>query len=215
MSAIVVLSGGAVDSMNPQSVRSRMDEYIAATGLDYKILPNQRTPHIHHSRWRELIWPLRDARPLVIVGHSNGGAAAMSLARTLARPVDLLVTCDSVLTLDDVGDINQVPPNVRLNVNTYTIPTPAWFLAPFPFGRRNRGVSHILNVGLAYNLPGALAHRNTFYEIAGGYRYSRQNLLQSVTTAVLQGETPTDIIAAARASLTVLATKSAIRITVN
>jgi pimeloyl-ACP methyl ester carboxylesterase len=207
-----MLSGGAVDSMNPQAVRDRMDDYLAAAGVSYQILPNQRTPHIHHSRWRQLVPALREASPLIIVGHSFGGAAAMSLARWLKQPVDLLVTCDSVLTLDDVGDINQVPPQVRLNVNTYTIPQREWWFAPFPYGRRNTGTGPIINAGLAYNLPGALAHRNAFYEIAGGLRYSRPHVLLEVTLAVLRGETPAAIIAAATASLKVLAEKSRIRI---
>ena len=36
----------------------------------------------------------------------------MSLARCFNRPVDLLVSCDSVFTLDDLGDPNTVPSNV-------------------------------------------------------------------------------------------------------
>ena len=80
-----------------------------------------------------------------------------------------------MLTLDDIGDINQVPPNVQLNFNPYVIPTPAWLLAPFPIGKRNHrqvdgSLDGILNIGLKYNLPGALAHRNAFYELAGATR---------------------------------------------
>lgn len=216
---IVALSGGAFDGMNPQAVRTRMDDYLtsvsAATGLRYLLLPGQSTAHLHQTRWRQVAAALRDASPIILVGHSNGGAAAMNIARTLEQPVDLLFTADSVLTLDDVGDINQVPATVRLNVNTYTIPTRAWFLAPFPYGRRNVGTGPILNIGLAYNLPGALAHRNAFYELAGGLRYSRPNLLLDVTLAVLRGETADAIKAAAAVSLAVLAEKSRIRITVS
>ena len=98
-----------------------------------------------------------------------------------------------MLTLDDIGDVNKVPTNVKLNFNSYVIPTPAWLLAPFPIGTRNRRQaddSHdgILNIGLTYNLPGALAHRNAFYELAGGDTasgggFTLPNLLLDVTLA--------------------------------
>ena len=46
-------------------------------------------------------------------------------------------------------------------------------MAPFRIGRRNhrrvdKSLDGILNIGLTYHLPGALAHRNAFYDIAGG-----------------------------------------------
>ena len=111
-----------------------------------------------------------------------------------------------------------MPPNVVLNFNTYTIPTPAFFLAPFPIGKANRrqidnSLDGILNIGLKYNLPGVLGHRNAFYEIAGGDRrsngtYKRPHLLLQVTLAVLRGETSFDIIQAAQPALQELSTKS-------
>jgi hypothetical protein len=74
----------------------------------------------------------------------------------------------------------------------------------------------ILNIGLVYNLPGALAHRNAFYEIAGGDKsgsgYKRPHLLREVTLAVLRGETGFDIIHNAETPLQELATKSRVTI---
>jgi hypothetical protein len=127
-----------------------------------------------------------------------------------------------VLTLDDISDINQVPANVKLNFNPYVIPTPAWLLAPFPIGERNRreaddSLDGIFNIGLTYNLGGALAHRNAFYELAGGDKlsgggYKRPHLLLDVTLAVLRGDTNGQIVQAAEPSLQSLATKSRIEI---
>lgn len=239
--AIVVLSGGGVDAMNPKEVRDRMDQYIAdvnadpfvqantgGKGLTFKLLPGQKTKHLHQAKWRQICTALRALAPspLLVVGHSNGGAAAMNVARCLQSDglsVDLIFSADSVITLDDIGDINQVPANVTLNFNPYVIPTPAWLLAPFPIGTRNRRevggtLDGVLNIGLTYNLPGALAHRNAFYELAGGDKkgsgHKLPHLLLDVTLAVLRGESNDDIIAAALPSLQVLATKSKIKIEV-
>ena len=237
---IVVLSGGGFDGMNPKEVRDRMDQYIAdvnadpfvaantgGQGLTFKLLPNQKTSHLHQAQWRQICSALRllTASPLVLVGHSNGGAAAMDLARCLqsqGKSVDLVFSADSVLTLDDIGDVNQVPSNVLLNINPYIIPTPAWLLAPFPIGKRNHrqvdnSLDGILNIGLVYNLPGAIAHRNAFYELAGGDKSSTgalklPHLLLQVTVAVLRGETNFDIFHSADTSLQVLATKSRLNI---
>ncbi|HEV8211669.1 MAG TPA: hypothetical protein VGP77_16195, partial [Vicinamibacterales bacterium] len=151
-------------------------------------------------------------------------AAAVDLARCLrsqGKSVDLLFSCDSVLTLDDIGDVNKIPTNVVLNFNSYVIPTPAWILLPFPIGTRNHreadnSLDGILNIGLKYNLPGAIAHRNAFYELAGGDKtatgYKRPRLILDVTLAVLRGETAFDIIHNAEAPLQQLATKSDIDI---
>ena len=235
---IVVLSGGGFDAMNPKEVRDRMDQHIkdvnadplvqagtGGEGLTFKLLPNQNIKHLHQAKWRQICDALRvlDASPLILVGHSNGGAAAMNIARCVesqGKSVDLLFSADSVLTLDDNGDANQVPANVKLNVNPYVIPTPAWLLAPFPIGKRNRrqtnnSLDAILNVGLTYKLPGALAHRNAFYELAGGDEqrgggYKLPQLLLEVTLAVLRGDANSDIVRAAESSLQVLATKSRI-----
>jgi hypothetical protein len=232
---IVVLSGGGFDAMNPPEVRQRMDQYIAdvnadpyvqantgGSGLRFNLLPNQQKPHLHQAKWRQICAALNllAATPLIVVGHSNGGGAAVDLARCLqsqGKSVDLLFTADSVLTLDDIGDINKIPSNVKLNFNSYVIPTPAWLLAPFPIGTPNRreaddSLDGILNIGLTYNLPGALAHRNAFYELAGGDKvggvYKRPRLLLDVTVAVLQGQTNFTVIHGAEPSLQQLATKS-------
>ena len=232
---IVVLSGGGFDAMNPVEVRDRMDQYITdvnadpfvqantgGAGLKFKLLPGQTKKHLHQAKWRQICDALKllSASPLILVGHSNGGAAAMDLARCLqtqGKSVDLLWSADSVLTLDDIGDINKVPSNVTLNVNPYVIPSPAWLLAPFPIGKPNRRqVDHsldgVLNIGLTYNLPGALAHRNAFYELAGGDKvgagYKLPHLLRDVTLAVLRGQTVYDIVHASEAPLQTLSTKS-------
>jgi hypothetical protein len=233
---IVDLSGGGFDGMNPREVRDRMDQYITevnadpfvqantgGSGLAFRLLPNQSKKHLHQARWRQICAALnlRAASPLIIVGHSNGGAAALNLARCVqsqGKTVDLVFSCDSVLTLDDNGDVNLVPPNVLLNVNTYVIPTPAWLLAPFPIGKANRrqidgSLDGVLNIGLKYNLPGALAHRNAFYEIAGGDTtaagaYKRPELLLQVTLGVLRGDSAFDIEQAALPALQELSTTS-------
>jgi hypothetical protein len=236
---IVVLSGGPVDEMNPKKVRDRMDLLIthvnadpfvmAATGgagLTFKFLPGQSQPHIHQAKWRRLATALHAFNPtcIILVGHSNGGAAAVNVARTLqsqGRTINLLFSCDSVVTLDDVGDINIVPDNVKINVNTYVIPTPEWLLAPFPIGKRNRRqsgdpVAGMLNLGLEYHLPGALAHRNAFYEIAGGDKksgaFEYPNVLLDTILAVLQGATASDVVQAAEPPLQTLSNDARVKI---
>jgi len=236
---IIVLSGGGFDEMNPKEVRDRMDAYIAAVnadpfvqtatggaGLRFMLLPGQKKPHLHQTKWRAICTRLNQLNPtcIIIAGHSNGGAAAMDLARCLQtqqRTVDLVFSADSVLTLDDIGDVNVVPPNVRINVNTHVIPTPAWILAPFPIGKANRRATGdpldgILNIGLAYNLGGAIAHRNAFYDLAGGDKsgsgFKYPNYLLDTTLAVLHGATTFDIVQSAEAPLQTLATKAKVRI---
>ena len=95
---IVVLSGGPFDLTNPPEVRDRMDQYIAdlnadpyvqantgGNGLTFKLLQNQQFPHLHQTKWRQVCAALNllAATPLILVGHSNGGAAAVDLARCL------------------------------------------------------------------------------------------------------------------------------------
>ena len=101
------------------------------------------------------------------------------------------------------------------------IPTPAWILAPFPIGKANKRLAGnpldgILNVGLAYNLGGAIAHRNAFYDLAGGDKkgsaFKYPNTLLELTLAVLRGATPYNIVQAAEAPLQTLATKAKTRI---
>lgn len=237
---IVVLSGGAFDEMNPIEVRRRMDDYVTAVndddfvkqssggqGLTYKVLDHQEAKHLHQTHWRGICEKLnlRQATPLILVGHSNGGAAVMDLARCLDgqhKVVDLMFSADSVLTLDDNGDAYTVPPNVTLNINTHVEPTPAWLLAPFPFGKANHrqadgSLDGILNIGLRYNLPGALGHRNAFYDLAGGDKksdgsYTYPFVLLEASLAVLRGAPNSDTIAAAADSLQSLATKSGTKI---
>jgi hypothetical protein len=237
---IIVLSGGGFDGMNPVEVRDRMDEYITSVnadpfvqgatgglGLRFQLLSGQTTKHLHQAQWRDICAALSllPASPLIVVGHSNGGAAAMDLARCLAdqgKTVDLLISADSVLTLDDIGDINKVPDNVDFNLNPYVIPTPAWILAPFPIGKKNKRQSdnsyeNILNVGLEYNLPGALAHRNAFYDLAGGDKkpdgtYTFPSLFFECTLAKLKGQSNDDIIALAIPLLQTLATGADVEI---
>ncbi|MEW6321509.1 MAG: hypothetical protein AB1635_10520 [Acidobacteriota bacterium] len=234
---IVVLSGGFVDVMNPPEVRDRMDQYIAdinadpyvqahtnGKGLTFKLLSKQAHPHIHQAQWRKVAKALEVLRPspLVLVGHSNGGAAAVSIARSLETKrvtVDLLCTHDSVQTIDDLGEPNGIPGNVRINLNPYVIPTPAWMLAPFPIGRRNRrddgSLEGLLNVGLTYNLGGAFAHKNAFYELAGGYQeagggFGLPHILLDVTLAALRGATTADVLTMLQPPIQTLATKSRI-----
>lgn len=235
---IVVLSGGFFDAMNPEDVRDRMDEYISGVnadpyvqaqtngkGLKFKLLKDQLDPHIHQAQWRKLVRALQTLAPspLILVGHSNGGAAAVSIARALeasGTTVDLLCTHDTVQTIDDLGDPNEVPANVRLNLNPYVIPTPAWLLAPFPIGRRSfreadGSLDGVINVGLTYNLGGAFAHKNAFYELAGGNKvfgggFERPHLLLDVTLAVLRGASNADVLTLVQPLLQTLATKSRI-----
>lgn len=107
---IVVLSGGFRDELNPWDLLERMDEYIAdvnadpfvqahtnGKGLTFKLLNNQVKPHVHQRDWPDVVLALKRLRPspLLIVGHSYGGAAAVSIARSLQGEgitVDLLST---------------------------------------------------------------------------------------------------------------------------
>lgn len=140
------------DDTNPNDVKQRMDQTIAdvnndryvkkhtdGKGLRFLLLKNQnpKKPHIHQSRWKDVCKRLQElgASPLIIVGHSNGGAAAMSLARCVHRAgifVDLLISCDSVFTTTDLGDANEVPDNVLFNINSYVVPTKHFWKLPFP-----------------------------------------------------------------------------------
>ena len=105
---IVVLSGGPVDWMNPPEVRDRMNQLIAdvnsdpyvvehtnGKGLTFKLLSGQKDRYLHQTAWRKVCAKLKTLQPspLIVIGHSNGGAAATSLARCLREAelnVDLL-----------------------------------------------------------------------------------------------------------------------------
>jgi hypothetical protein len=233
---IVVFSGGPDDKWNPKEVRARMNQFIAdvnadayvqkytnGKGLRFSLLPNQKERYLHQTTWRKVCDKLKtlEATPLIVVGHSNGGAAAMSLSRCLDRRFDLLFSADSVFTLDDLGDPNEVPSNVALNINSYVIPAKEFWKCPFPIGRRNRreageAFDRVVNVGLEYHLGGCDAHKNAFYELAGGKEttagYSRPHLLLDTTLAVLKGEPLDDILKATLLSLQTLSTKSRLKI---
>jgi pimeloyl-ACP methyl ester carboxylesterase len=225
--------------MNPPEVLDHMEGLISdinadpwvqerteGAGLRFKLLTEQVHRHLHQSQWRLLLDKLKTlkAKPLIIVGHSNGGAAAVDLAKTLAayeRTVDILITADSVATLDDVGDINDIPPNVRFNLNSYVIPTPAWFLAPFPIGRRNKrkvevAATSLVNVGLAYDLPGVLAHRNAFYDLTGGDlrsgSFAYPDLMRDVILAILRNTPHGAVVAGIATELQVLSDKARVLI---
>jgi hypothetical protein len=236
---IVVFSGGPVDIMNPTEVLERMDQLISdvntdpfvlansgGEGLKFKLLPNQEVNHIHQSRWPEICEELQlvTASPVILVGHSNGGAAVIDLARCLhskGKSVDLAFTADSVLTLNDNGDVNKVPSNVRLNLNPYVIPTPRWWEAPFPFGRQNRretdnALDGILNIGLPFYEPGVWAHRDAFYDLTGGDERSgvsrHPEMLREMTLAVLRSTPNEEIFQLAQSYLQVLANETRIAI---
>ena len=235
---IVVLSGGAFDLMNPIEVRDRMDNLIQSVnndpyvqantgnkGLTVKLLPNWNL-HIHQNEWPAICdhLKLREASPLILIGHSNGGAAVIDLARCLqaqGKVVDLAITADSVLTLEDNGDPNKVPSNIRINLNPYVIPTPFWPILPFPFGQPNHRESDnsldgILNIGLPFPEPGAIAHRDAFYDLAGGdpvgKRFTYPEMMFDTTLAVLRGETTDQIFQLAQGDLQILANESRVAI---
>lgn len=233
---IVVLSGGPIDLTNPCEVRNRMDELIGqintdpfvlagtgGKGLKFKLLPGQKCSHLHHLRWRDICdLDLHAASPLILIGHSNGGAAVIDLARCLndqGISVDFAFTADSVLTLNDNGNVNEVPPNVKLNLNPYVIPVfPAWLLLPFPFGQKNQreadgSLNGILNIGLLFDEPGAIAHRDAFYDLSGGDESAPGNfhfpeMLFEIILDVLHGESNDEIFQAAQTDLQTLANES-------
>ena len=238
---IVVLSGGPVDETNPPEVRGRMNEYITAVnddpfvksstkgkGLRFHLLRGQKEKYLHQSEWRKICKALKliDATPLIVVGHSYGGAAALNLVRCAAETkVDFLFTADSVGTLDDLGDphaVNKVPRNVSLNINTWTIPTIENILLPFPIGRPNMRESGVplkslLNVGLRYRLPGAIAHRNAFYHPAGGDKrpdnsYEFPSVLLQATLASLRADPHDTILAGVVKPLQALSTGAKVEI---
>jgi hypothetical protein len=233
---IVVLSGGPFDLMNPLEVRDRMDQlildvnadpYVLANtggqGLKFKLIPDQKLNHIHQSKWPEICDSLQllKASPLILIGHSNGGAAVIDLARCLqsqGKFVDLAFTADSVLTLNDNGDANRVPSNVKLNLNPYVIPTVYWWELPFPFGQQNRretdnSLDGILNIGLPFPEPGAIAHRDAFYDLAGGDLrivggYTYPEMMREATLSVLRGSGNDEIFQLAQTYLQVLANEA-------
>ena len=233
LGAIAVLSGGPFDFTNPPEVLNRMDQlildvnadpYVLANtggqGLKFKLIPNQEFNHIHQSRWPDVCNSLKNLKtsPLILIGHSNGGAAVIDIARCLQNQeifVDLAFTADSVFTLNDNGDVNKVPSNVKLNLNSYVLPTPYWPLLPFPFGQQNQreasnSLDGILNIGLPYPEPGAIAHRDAFYDLAGGDlqatgAYTYPELFLQTILAVLRGAGNDEIFQLAQTDLQVLA----------
>ncbi len=243
--ALILFSGGPADGTNPPEVRKRMDEYIESInkhpqvqkcsngkGLSYKYLAEQPNFYIHQSKWRQVCEALkqRPASPLVIVGHSNGGAAAVSLSRCLQQSqlnVDILITADSVGTTDDLGSVNSIPENVQYNINTFLQPNPITFTIPFPFGKANKRenskdgaeLKNITNISLNYLLPAAIAHRNAFYEFAGGDKkennFSKPFVLYDLTVAYLNGANEAGMDLLLMSSLQTLSTASKIKIDVS
>src|SRR5258707_9346810 len=108
--------------MNPQEVRDRMDECIThvnsdpfvqansgGAGLTFHLLAGQTTTHLHQTKWRALCDAIKllHAPPLILVGHSNGGAAPVSPSRGLHavnKTVCLPFSTHSVETLQELGD---------------------------------------------------------------------------------------------------------------
>ena len=233
---IVVISGGPFDLTNPPEVRYRMDRlildlsadsYVLANsggqGLTFNLFAGQQVPHLHQSRWPDICQRLQllTASPLIVVGHSNGGAAAMDLARCLqqqGKAVDLAITADSVLTLNDNGDPNKVPSNVSINVNSHVIPTDSWWELPFPFGQPNHreangSLDGILNIGLPFDEPGAIAHRDAFYDLCGGDKrssgdYEYPEMMHNAILSALRGATSQQIFELAQADLQSLANET-------
>jgi hypothetical protein len=232
---IVVMSGGAFDLMNPPEVRSRMDQlildvnadpYVLANsggkGLTFKLFPDQQVNHLHQGQWQDVCERLQSlaASPLILVGHSNGGAAVIDIARCLQKKgmaVDLVITADSVLTLNDNGDTNKVPSNVKINLNPYVIPTALWWVLPFPFGKQNQRetgnpLDGILNIGLPFDEPGAIAHRDAFYDLAGGDQsasgYAYPEMMRDAIVAALKGATGDQIFQLAQTDLQILANET-------
>jgi hypothetical protein len=87
-------------------------------------------------------------------------------------------------------------------------------LAPFPTGERNQrevesAGTTLVNVGLQYNLPGALAHRNAFYHLNGGD--IRNNvpeyplLMRDVALAILRDTPDGEVVVGIAESLQMLA----------
>jgi hypothetical protein len=237
---IVVLSGGAFDFLNPVEVRNRMDQlildvnadpYVLANsggqGLTFKLLPDQQLNHLHQSKWPQICDRLQllTASPLILIGHSNGGAAVIDIARCLQKKgkvVDLAITADSVLTLNDNGGTNKVPSNITINLNPYVIPTASWWELPFPFGQPNQRetgnpLDGILNIGLPFDEPGAIAHRDAFYDLAGGDKsvsgdYTYPEMMRDTVLSVLRGATSDQLFQLAQTDLQTLANEARVSI---
>jgi hypothetical protein len=236
---VLILSGGPVDQTNPVEVRTRMDQIITdinadpwvlansnGKGMIYRLLEHQQTKHIHQAFWNDLCNSpqLLAASPLIIVGHSNGGAAAMDIAHFLkgiGRTVDLLFTADSVLTLNDICDPYTLPSNVKLNLNCYSVPVfPIWLALPFPFGQKNfqedGSLEKILNIGLRFAEPGAIEHKDVFYAPGGGDakgdRYEYPELIRDCALSVLKGATNAEVFDLAKQYLQTLANEARISI---
>jgi hypothetical protein len=239
---VLILSGGPVDQTNPVEVRTRMDQIITeinadpwvlansnGKGMIFRLLEHQQTNHIHQAYWNDLCNSpqLLAASPLIIIGHSNGGAAAMDIAHFLlgiGRTVDLLFTADSVLTLNDTCDPYTLPSNVKLNLNCYSVPVfPIWLALPFPFGQKNfqedGSLENILNIGLRFAEPGAIEHKDVFYAPAGGDAmgdtYEYPELIRDSALAVLKGATNAEVFDLAKQYLQTLANEARISIRLN
>ena len=207
------------------------DPYVLANsggqGLTFKLLPDQQLNHLHQSKWPQICDRLQllTASPLILIGHSNGGAAVIDIARCLqkrGKVVDLAITADSVLTLNDNGGTNKVPSNITINLNPYVIPTASWWELPFPFGQPNQRetgnpLDGILNIGLPFDEPGAIAHRDAFYDLAGGDRsvsgdYTYPEMMRDTVLSVLRGATSDQLFQLAQTDLQTLANEARVSI---
>ena len=145
--------------------------------------------------------------------------------------IDFAFTADSVPTLDDfVDDVYKVPTNVKLNLNSHLNPrallTPVWWSLPFPFGFPNRrdtdgSLDGILNISVLFVEPGAIAHRDMFYDVAGGDQslvggspggYIYPELIRDTALAVLKGATNDEVFQLALPYLQILADRVPVEI---
>ena len=84
----------------------------------------KNVPHGKHFSWKDEEIVLEEIKkvpiqqPLVLVGHSLGGDAVVSLANRLNRMEHGFRNIDLLVTLDSVGfDNDLIPPNVKRNLN--------------------------------------------------------------------------------------------------
>ena len=233
---IVVLSGGGFDAMNPSEVRQRMDQYIAdvnadlyvqantgGSGLRFNLLPNQQKPHLHQAKWRQICAALnlldrQTSHPCRSFERRRrgGGPRALPAESGQVGGLALLVRFGADPRRHRRHQQDSVERETQLQLLTSSRLRPGCWRrsrsARATADRRTIRSTAFSTSGSTYNLPGALAHRNAFYELAGGDKvgsvYKRPRLLLDVTLAVLQGQTNFTVIHGAEPSLQQLATKS-------
>ena len=84
----------------------------------------ENVPHGRHFSWKDEDQVLEEItqtpiqQPIILVGHSLGGDAAVSLANRLNSMEHGFRNVDLLVTLDSVGfDNDLIPPNVKRNLN--------------------------------------------------------------------------------------------------